>query len=102
MNRLHRAKGWSKCYKCNNTRLELTMFNKYFPALLCSLALMIPGKLLIAHPHNWINVSTHFVLDDQNRLVMIKQSWEFDGIYSMITAADLKNSFENDFVNQEK
>lgn len=74
------------------------MFRKYFLALLCTLAIITPASLLVAHPHNWINVSTHFVLDDQNRLAMIKQSWEFDGIYSMITAAELKNSFENEQV----
>jgi len=78
--------------------LEIPMFKKYFPALLCTLALIMPGSLLVAHPHNWINVSTNFVLDEQNRLVMIKQSWEFDGIYSMITAANLKNAYENEQV----
>ena len=74
------------------------MFRKFALTLVSCLGLTLPGTVLLAHPHNWISVSTHFVLNDKNQLAEIKQFWEFDGIYSMITAANLKNSFENEQV----
>jgi len=50
----------------------------------------------MAHPHNWIALKTEFILNDQNQLSEIKQYWEFDAIYSMITSANLKNTYENE------
>ena len=74
------------------------MLKKYVCTMLFVLGLSVPGTILLAHPHNWINVSTHFVLNNENQLIEIKQSWEFDGIYSMITHANLKNAYEDEKV----
>lgn len=46
-----------------------------------------------AHPHSWIELNTRFVLDEQSRLIQVKQSWEFDTYYSLMTHADLLNEF---------
>ena len=72
------------------------MLNKHIVTLLLCLGLAAPSSIVFAHPHNWINVSTQFVLNDKSQLVEIKQSWEFDGIYSMITHANLKNAYEDE------
>lgn len=74
------------------------MLKKHILTMLLCLGLVTPSSILFAHPHNWINVSTHFVLNGKSQLVEIKQSWEFDGIYSMITHANLKNAYDNEQV----
>ncbi|KZZ60928.1 hypothetical protein A3760_26260, partial [Oleiphilus sp. HI0122] len=51
-----------------------------------------------AHPHNWIQLNSTFVLDDQARLIGIKQRWEFDFYYSMIMHADLLNEFGDELL----
>ncbi|ARU58090.1 MAG: DUF1007 family protein [Pseudomonadales bacterium] len=49
-----------------------------------------------AHPHSWIELNTRFVLDKQAHLVQIRQRWEFDVYYSMMTLADSRNEYGND------
>ena len=46
-----------------------------------------------AHPHSWIELNTSFVLDEKARVVQIKQRWEFDLYFSLMTHADLLNEF---------
>ena len=48
-----------------------------------------------AHPHNWITLNSQFVLDADARLVQIKQRWEFDVYYSMMTLADMRNEYDD-------
>lgn len=64
--------------------------------LLTALIMLVSAFSLSAHPHNWINVSSHFIVNNQHELTEIKQSWEFDEFYSMITYADLKNEHTNE------
>lgn len=49
-----------------------------------------------AHPHNWIELKTTFVLDSQFRLSEIKQIWKFDIFYSMITLADIMSEYKDE------
>jgi ABC-type uncharacterized transport system substrate-binding protein len=51
---------------------------------------------IYAHPHNWIELNTTFVLDQNAGLTQVKQRWEFDVYYSMMTRADLLNEFSNE------
>ncbi|MFD2177202.1 DUF1007 family protein [Veronia pacifica] len=46
-----------------------------------------------AHPHNWIDLNTSFVLDDQGRLAQVKQRWDFDVYFSMMTLADIVTEY---------
>lgn len=48
---------------------------------------------VIAHPHSWITVTSDFVLDEQDRLVEIRQRWIFDEFYSMMTVADMQSVY---------
>lgn len=58
--------------------------------------LLLASNIALAHPHNWISLKTEFILNDKNQLSEIKQHWEFDAIYSMITSANLKNAYDNE------
>lgn len=62
-------------------------------ASLVAIALAMGANIAQAHPHNWIELSSRFVLDDQARLVRIEQRWEFDFYYSLMMHADLLNEF---------
>lgn len=55
--------------------------------------LSFPTAWLYAHPHNWIQLETRFVLDESSRLIQVHQRWEFDPYYSLMTHADLLNEF---------
>ena len=57
---------------------------------------------IFAHPHNWIDLNTSFVLDDNARLVQLKQRWEFDVYYSMMTLADIMNEYGSEAVGLPK
>jgi len=48
-----------------------------------------------AHPHNWIDVVSIFVLDGQGKLQQLNQRWKFDPFYSLMTYADLMNEYGN-------
>lgn len=48
---------------------------------------------LQAHPHNWIELNSSFVIDENSHLIQVKQRWEFDMYYSLMTHADLLNEF---------
>jgi len=47
----------------------------------------------LAHPHNWISLGSQFLLNTDNQLIEIKQTWEFDTFYSVITSADIMNTY---------
>ena len=49
-----------------------------------------------AHPHNWIELNSRFVLDEHSHLIQVKQRWEFDLFYSLMTHADLLNEFDDE------
>jgi ABC-type uncharacterized transport system substrate-binding protein len=51
---------------------------------------------LMGHPHAWITLSSSFVLDNQSRLVAIRQSWEFDTPYSTIALSNIKNEYKDE------
>lgn len=59
------------------------------------IVLIFSAKAL-AHPHSWIELNTTFVIDEDVQLVKVKQRWEFDAYYSMMTRADLLNEFSNE------
>ncbi len=67
---------------------------RYFLKIaIIALFLSCLGNKIQAHPHNWIALNTDFVLDDQLRLIQVKQEWEFDTYYSLMTHADLLNEY---------
>ena len=57
------------------------------------LLLLASTSLAQAHPHNWIQLDSIFVLNGQAQLIEIKQTWEFDFYYSLMMHADLMNEF---------
>ncbi len=58
----------------------------------CLLAISLTATVQ-AHPHNWIDLHSSFLLDDQGNLTEIKQRWQFDTFYSLMTLADLANEY---------
>ncbi len=48
-----------------------------------------------AHPHNWIDLKTEFVLDNQGQLIEIKQHWLFDIYYSTVKLADIASEYKS-------
>lgn len=64
---------------------------KIFSGLSIWLTLSFSSASLYAHPHNWINLKSDFILNDDGRLIQINQRWEFDVYYSMITYTDAMN-----------
>lgn len=68
---------------------------KYLPRLLIKTLIVTALSIgsLNAHPHNWVDLKSSFVLDDQGNLVQIKQRWQFDTFYSLITLADIVNQY---------
>ena len=67
-----------------------------------SFALLWGASSVHAHPHNWIELKSSFVLDKKERLVQVKQSWEFDAYYSMMTLADLRTEHGSDEIGLPK
>ena len=45
------------------------------------------------HPHNWIALNSEFILDRDQRLVEIRQRWEFDALYSAITLDNMRREY---------
>lgn len=45
------------------------------------------------HPHSWINLTTDFVIDDNEQLIQVRQRWIFDEFYSAMMLADLDREF---------
>lgn len=48
-----------------------------------------------AHPHNWIDLKTEFVFDNDGYLIGVKQDWTFDVYYSTIKLADIASEYDN-------
>jgi ABC-type uncharacterized transport system substrate-binding protein len=67
--------------------------NRLLKLIVFSFTLLWLSVSVHAHPHNWIFLNSSFVLDDNARLVQVKQAWEFDMYYSLMTHADLLNEF---------
>lgn len=72
--------------------------SKSIKVLVYSFVLMSVGSVVQAHPHNWIELNSSFVLDNEARLVQIKQRWEFDFYYSLMMHADLLNEYGSEQV----
>ena len=70
--------------------------------LIFSFFVLWGGTLVHAHPHNWIFLNSSFVLDDEARLVRVKQRWEFDIYYSMMTLADIMNEHGSEDIGLPK
>lgn len=49
-----------------------------------------------AHPHSWIQLTTDFVIDEDETLVEIRQRWIFDEFYSALSLADIDKQFSSD------
>ncbi len=58
---------------------------------MCLLIGGLSAQSALAHPHSWIDMQAELVLDDQGRLIEIKQLWSFDTYFSMVTMADAVN-----------
>lgn len=66
-------------------------FKKVLNSSAIWLVVFICTSNLHAHPHNWIDLQSSFILNNEGQLVQIKQRWEFDVYYSMITYEDVIN-----------
>jgi ABC-type uncharacterized transport system substrate-binding protein len=60
-------------------------------ALLC-LATLLSG-FVSAHPHSWISLTSDFVINDDAKLVQIRQRWIFDAFYSALTLDDISKTY---------
>jgi ABC-type uncharacterized transport system substrate-binding protein len=49
------------------------------------------AKPVAAHPHYWVGLKADMILDQQGRLSTIRQHWDFDVYFSMMTVADAVN-----------
>ncbi|MFT6904219.1 MAG: ABC-type uncharacterized transport system substrate-binding protein [Oleiphilaceae bacterium] len=76
--------------------------NHYLIIAMNLIVLCLSARIVQAHPNNWITLNSSFVLNDQTHLVQIKQRWEFDIYYSMMTLADVLNEYENEAVGLPK
>ncbi len=73
--------------------------------VLCTFLLAITATITckaIAHPHSWIALSSEFILDERGNLVEIRQRWDFDIFYSMMTMADMMNEYRDQEVGLKK
>lgn len=59
------------------------------PQLVILLFLSIMPLSLSAHPHNWITVKSEFLINEKGQLSEVRESWQFDVYFSMITIADV-------------
>ncbi|EAR08819.1 DUF1007 family protein [Reinekea blandensis] len=60
--------------------------------LLLMVCCLWPTTALL-HPHSWINLTTDFVIDDQEQLAQVRQRWIFDEFYSAMMLADLDREY---------
>lgn len=67
-----------------------------------SCSMLLGASVVHAHPHNWIVLNSSFVLDDDARLVQVKQRWEFDAYFSTITLADVLNEHGSEEIGLSK
>lgn len=58
--------------------------------------LLVFSSFLFAHPHSWVNLTSDFVIDENNQLVEVRQRWIFDAFYSALTLDDLRKQFPSD------
>lgn len=61
-----------------------------------SACLLVFSSFLFAHPHSWVNVTSDFVINENDALVEVRQRWIFDAFYSAITLDDLRKQFPTD------
>jgi ABC-type uncharacterized transport system substrate-binding protein len=61
-----------------------------------SAALMLCSTQLFGHPHNWIDLSSEFTINEQGRLTSFTQHWQFDQFFSMINYAQLMNEYQDE------
>jgi ABC-type uncharacterized transport system substrate-binding protein len=50
---------------------------------------------LYAHPHNWIDLKTEFILDEKGQLTHLLQHWVFDAYFSAIKLADIEKEHDS-------
>lgn len=51
--------------------------------------LALSSLFVNAHPHNWISVKSEFYIDENGQLSALREYWEFDIYFSMMTIADV-------------
>lgn len=56
---------------------------------------MLGSPLLLAHPHNWIDVSTKWVFDADGLVRDVKLHWLFDDYYSVLLIDDAATAGED-------
>lgn len=67
-----------------------------FIYLACLCGLILSPTQAFAHPHAWIDYRTHVILDDDNKIVAIKEHWVFDDTYTEFALHDFdKNKNKN-------
>ena len=77
------------------TKLNIWRSPVLSASFILTIALAFSSSYLHAHPHNWINVKTEFIVDDRGQLTDLLQYWEFDIYYSAIHLADIGNEYDN-------
>ena len=76
--------------------------NHYLIIAINLIVLFSSARIAEVHPNSWIALKSNFVLDYQTRLVQVKQRWEFDTYYSMMTLADVSNEYEDEEIGLAK
>jgi ABC-type uncharacterized transport system substrate-binding protein len=54
------------------------------------ITLIFVTSLLQAHPHVWVDLRVRPLMNDQQQLVALQQSWRFDPFYSLILIEELE------------
>ncbi|MEM7282143.1 MAG: DUF1007 family protein [Pseudomonadota bacterium] len=62
-------------------------------SFICAVVCFTGIPTAYAHPHAWIQLNTQFVLDENDQLISVTQTWEFDAFFSAMTITDLLNQF---------
>ena len=52
--------------------------------------LLLISSYTQAHPHVWVDLRVYPVLNDQQQLVALQQSWRFDPFYSLVLIEELE------------
>lgn len=58
--------------------------------LISLITLVLVSGLLQAHPHVWVDLRVRPLMNDQQQLVALQQSWRFDPFYSLILIEELE------------
>lgn len=68
------------------------MMQRTFRWLLLVVASGLAGGQVLAHPHSWIDLESIAIIDEENRLVALEQTWLFGNFYSNYVLSEVDTS----------